>query len=109
MSVINFKVNIAPVEAFSLVRENQNADLVHEEFHDVGNGKSIGTLIFEKYYFRSKNRAALIVITDNIKGYTDVRAIATGSSEGLLLKIDWGAADDFAQSVKDILENYIID
>lgn len=33
---------------------------------------------------------------------------STGSSEGLFLKFDWGASKDFAYSVKDIMEEYII-
>lgn len=109
MSTISFNVNIAPLAALNLVKDNQNADLVHEEHHNVGQDKLIGTQIYEKYYFRSKNRAALIVIIDNLKGTTNVRAIATGSSEGLIFNFDWGAADDFASSVENILDPYIIE
>lgn len=109
MSKINFQVNLSPAEAYSLVVEHQNAELVHEELHELGDGRITGTLIFEKYYFRTKNRAALIVIIDNLQGFTDVRCIATGSSEGLIFNFDWGASDDFANSVADILGAYIIE
>ncbi|MEQ7050938.1 DUF6054 family protein [Paenibacillaceae sp. P-4] len=54
-------------------------------------------------------RAALIVMIDNLRGVTNVRVVATGSSEGLIFNFDWGAADDFASSVESILEEYIID
>jgi len=108
MSLCNFKVKISPEHALSLVKENENADLIHEEINNLGDGRSIGTLIFEKYFFRVGNRAALVVIADNIKGVTDVRAIATGSSQGFIFNFDWGAADDFAHSVKDILKDYIV-
>lgn len=108
MSKISFNVSIAPLEALDLVKNNQNADLVHEEYNAVGEDKLIGTQIYEKYYFRSKNRVALIVIIDNLKGETNVRAIATGSSEGLFFNFDWGAADDFASSVEDILRDHIV-
>lgn len=97
------------MQAFDLVRDRQDADLVHEEYNELGEGRAIGTLIFEKYYFRTKNRAALIVIIDNLKGVTNVRAIATGSSEGLFFNIDWGAADNFVSSVERILEDYMIE
>ncbi|SFL77313.1 hypothetical protein SAMN03159341_109233 [Paenibacillus sp. 1_12] len=109
MSKISFNVSIAPSAALDLVKHNQNADLVHEEYHIVGQDQLIGTQIYEKYYFRSKNRAALIVIIDNINGATNVRAIATGSSEGFIFNFDWGAADDFASSVENILSHYIIE
>jgi hypothetical protein len=108
MSKLNFKVNISPSDAFKLVRDNEKADLVHEELHDLGGNRCIGTLVFEKYYFRTKNRAALIVMIDNLLGETDVRCIATGSSEGMIFNFDWGAADNFANSVIDILQDHII-
>lgn len=109
MSKRSFNVSITPYQALELVMNQQNADLVHEEYHPLGEGKEIGTQVYEKYYFRSKNRAALIVMTDNLRGVTNVRVVATGSSEGLIFNFDWGAADDFASSVESILEEYIID
>ncbi|SEC04210.1 DUF6054 family protein [Paenibacillus sp. GP183] len=109
MSKISFNVSIAPLEALDFVKDNQNADLVHEEYNVVGQDKLIGTQIYEKYYFRSKNRAALIVIIDNLKGPTNVRAIATGSSEGLIFNFDWGAADNLVTSIEKILGEYIIE
>ncbi|MDR3600951.1 MAG: DUF6054 family protein [Desulfosporosinus sp.] len=109
MSINNFKVSISPKEALELVKQNENADLVHEETHDLGNGIYIGTLVFEKYFMRVKNRVALVVIIDNIYGKTDVRAISTGSSEGMIFNFDWGAADSFASSVQKVLERFIIE
>lgn len=49
----------------------------------------------------------MVVVADNLKGQTEVRVIATGSSRGLLLNIDWGAAEAFVDSVKRILEEHI--
>jgi hypothetical protein len=108
MSQNRFKVRLNPVEALALVRENEDAELVHEEIHDLGDGKSIGTLVYEKYFFRVESRVALVVIIDNIYGVTDVRSISTGSSQGLIFNFDWGAADNFAGSVERIFEDYII-
>lgn len=112
MAKYNFKVSIGPKQTYDLVMKGQSktmAELVHEEFIDLGDGKFIGILVFEKYYFRANNRAALIVIIDNIKGSTDVRSISTGSAEGMVFNFDWGAADDFAYSVMKALDTYIID
>ena len=108
MSKYNFIVDISAKKTFNLIKGKQTADLVHEESFDIEEGKFIGTLVFEKYYFRSQNRAALIVIIDNFKGVTSVRSISTGSSQGLFLNFDWGAADDFASSVKEILKDYLV-
>lgn len=109
MSQISFEVSLSPQQALQLVMDNENADLVYDEWHDLGDGKQIGTLVFEKYYFRTKNRAALVVISDNLSGTTAVRSVATGSSEGMLLSFDWGAADSFVRSVENILEAYILE
>ncbi|EHQ60414.1 hypothetical protein PDENDC454_20577 [Paenibacillus dendritiformis C454] len=87
-------------KALELVKDNQNANLVHEEYHDLQKGTFIGTQGYENYYFRSKNRVALVVIIDNLYGRTHVRAISTGSSEGLFFNIDWGAASNFTSSVE---------
>lgn len=108
MGKYNFKVNISPIEARDIIKQRQSADLVHEELIDLGDGRYVTTLIYEKYYFRANNRAALIVIIDNVNGDTDVRSISTGSSEGLFLNFDWGAADNFARSIESILGHYII-
>ncbi|MCT4594474.1 MAG: DUF6054 family protein [Anaeromicrobium sp.] len=109
MSKINLRVDITPEKAFHTIKRRQTADLVHEEFFDLGEGKSIGTLVFEKYYMRASNRAALIVIMDNFKGETEVRVISTGSSQGIIFNFDWGAAKNFTNSIKDILQDYIIE
>lgn len=108
MSKCSFRVRISPEEALNLVKENEDADLVYEEMNDLGNGYCIGTLVFEKYFMRVSNRAALVVIADNIQGVTDVRAVATGSSQGMIFNFDWGAADAFSGSVEDILREYIV-
>lgn len=62
----------------------------------------------ESNELQRQHRAALIVIADNLKGITNVRAISTGSSEGLFFKFDWGAADNFASSVESILADWIV-
>lgn len=106
--VRSFKISLLPDAALALVKEQvgQNTELIHEELNRVSAGVYIGTLVFERYYFRSGNQAALIVIIDNLKGYTDVRLIATAGSRGLVLKLDYGAGRSFAGSVEKLLEDY---
>lgn len=101
-------VDILPDEVLMKVKNNINADLIHEEFHEVQDRKSIGTLVFEKYFFRVKNRVALVVIADSLSGNTNVRIISTASSEGMFLSFDWGASDSFIREVEDILSNNIL-
>lgn len=108
MSEICFQVNLSPRDALNTLIREEDADLIHKELKNLTDGHSFGVLVFEKYFMRVKNKAALVVIADDTSGTTDIRAIATGSSESVLFNLDWGAADDFASSVKDILKKYII-
>ncbi|NQS76794.1 MAG: hypothetical protein HQP61_10255 [Peptococcaceae bacterium] len=112
MSKLAFKVNITPAEALGKVKDHhlsEGNELIHEELYDLGEGKAIGTLVFQKYYFRAGNRAALVVIADNLKGYNEVRSIATGSSQGAIFNFDWGAADDYAASTKKALKAHVLE
>ncbi len=108
MSKSSFRISINPIRAFQLVKNNVSADVVHEEINELGDEKYISILIFEKYYMRVSNRAGLVVILDNTKGNTEVRIIATASSQGVFFNFDWGAGDAFADSVREILQGYII-
>ncbi|KPU43289.1 hypothetical protein OXPF_27300 [Oxobacter pfennigii] len=108
MSKRIFKVSINPENALNKIKQDCDADLIHEEINDLGDGRFIGTLIFEKYFMRVSNRAALVVIAGNIKGETEVRAVATGSAQGIIFDFDWGAADDFVSDVEYILRDYLV-
>lgn len=107
MSQCKFIVSLMPLQVMIKVKSERFATLVHEEFHDLGNEKYYGTLIFEKYYMRAGNRAALVVLVNNLNGKTIVTSVATGSSQGMIFNFDWGAADSFAESVKRVLKSYI--
>ncbi len=108
MSKDNFKVSLDALTTLETIKNSQDSELVHEEIVDVGNGKMVATLIFEKYFIRAKNRAALVITLDNIEDHTDLRIISTGSSQGMIFNFDWGAADSFVSSVRKSLEDYII-
>lgn len=112
MSKVTFKVSLSPAEALEMIRAHHSSigtELIHEEMYDLGDGKTIGTLVFQKYYFRAGNKAALVVISDNFKGFTEVRSVATGSSQSVLFNFDWGASDDFADSTRQVLKDYLVE
>lgn len=108
MSKDNFKVSLDALTTLEIIK-NTHTELVHEEIIDVGKGKMVATLIFEKYFIRASNRAALVVTLDNIEGHTDLRVISTGSSQGIIFNFDWGAADSFVSGVRKALKDYIIE
>lgn len=109
MAEVSFKISITPKEAYDMLQEADSLDLVYDEFKRPVAEKEIAILIFEKYYFRAENRAALTVVIDNFNGVTSVTAIVAGSSQGLIFNFDWGAADNFIGSVRKIFKEYIIE
>ena len=108
MSKYGFNVSLKPIEAIRMITQGQNAELLHKEIIQLDDGKIIGILVFEKYFFRAENRAGLTVIVSNVEGVTSIKSIASGSSKGMFFGFDWGAGDSFANSVNRILEDYII-
>ncbi|MDT8717689.1 hypothetical protein IAI10_13550 [Clostridium sp. 19966] len=108
MNKCTFIVNLKPIDAMNIIKEQQNAELVYEELNPIGDGKYCGTLLFEKYFVRVSNRAALMVTINNLNEKTIVTSVATGSSTGIFFNFDWGASEDFSNSVRDILKEYII-
>ncbi|MDF2880528.1 MAG: hypothetical protein K0R54_1085 [Clostridiaceae bacterium] len=107
MSKCSFIVNLTPAQVIAKVKEEENGSLVHEELHNIDGSKYYGILIFEKYFMRVSSRVALVVLVDNLAEETTVTSVATGSSQGMVFNFDWGAADDFAYSVKEMLDDYI--
>lgn len=70
---------------------SSNAELLHEELNNLGDGRMIGTLVYERYYLRSGNQGALVIIADNLQGVCNIRLISAGSSNSMIFKVDWGA------------------
>ncbi|WP_174880820.1 DUF6054 family protein [Metabacillus niabensis] len=107
---IEFKISVSPFEGANLILNAPNSkdDLVYWEHHLVGDdGKQICTLIFERYYFRTKGRASLTVIIENFDGQNKVRCITSGSAEGII-NVDFGAGKNFVDWMKDVLKEYTL-
>ena len=64
----------------------------------------IRIMVFEKYYWRSSNRASLTVVLSGGDGNVCVDAIGAGGGQGIVFKLSWGAEEDFVGTVRRILE-----
>lgn len=96
--------HLTPREALEAVDRNVGrTEKVHDEFHDSSEIQS-GIVVYEQYFSRVSNRIALVVTAENFNGETRVRIIATGSSQGLIFNLDWGAAGAYVDEVLRILE-----
>ncbi|AIQ47039.1 hypothetical protein R70723_14985 [Paenibacillus sp. FSL R7-0273] len=106
-----FNVKVNPAVAMALIKDGMGtgAELLHEELNNVGEGRMIGTLVYERYFLRSGNQAAMVIIADNLQGVCNIRLISAGSSNSMIFKVDWGAGRSFASSVAKILSEYTIE
>lgn len=106
MDKISINVSITPREAKARITDRISADLVHQEYHGLGN-KEIIVLVFEKFFFRNSSTAGLTVTISNETGNTQVTAVASAGGQGIF-NISWGANASFAYQVETILEPYRI-
>ena len=112
MSVREFTVTISPVAAMDVIETfvvegSISGTLVDRYVRRLGEHE-VHVIVLEKYYMRSSNRASLSVTIDNFDGQTKVHAVASGGSEGVFMRFDWGAGRNFANSVESALESYIV-
>jgi hypothetical protein len=112
MSVREFTVSISPAAAMDvietfIVRGSVSGTLVDRYVRRFGE-QEVHVVVLEKYYMRSSNRASLTVTTDNLEGQTKVHAVASGGSQGMLMRFDWGAGNNFANSVESALGSYLV-
>jgi len=110
--MIDFNVSISPKEAMKIINEeiingSFTGERVDKYITEVGDGRMVGVLVYEKHYYRAGNRLTLTVVVDNLNSTTHIHAVGGGGGEGLL-SFDWGAADDFESCVKYALNRYKI-
>ncbi len=91
----------------SLLEGSISGTLVDRYVRRIGEHE-VHVVVLEKYYMRSSNRASLTVTIDNLEGQTKVHAVASGGSEGMFMRFDWGAGNNFANSVESALGSYIV-
>ncbi|MBO0588265.1 DUF6054 family protein [Sporosarcina sp. E16_8] len=112
MSVREFTVTISPAAAMNAIETfvvggSISGTLIDRYVRRFGE-QEVHIVVLEKYYMRSSNRASLTVTIDNLEGHTKVHAVASGSSEGMFMRFDWGAGNNFANSVELALGSYIV-
>ena len=108
MATESIKVSITPREAQEIVERYITADLVDTQKFSLGEGREVYISIYERYFFRSSNRAALTITFDNVYGETNVKIVSTGSSQGVIFNFDWGAASSFVGEAIRALDRYRI-
>ncbi|MDF2699235.1 MAG: hypothetical protein K0Q49_791 [Haloplasmataceae bacterium] len=109
MAIIEFNVNIDPVNSYDLIKNNLNytdlTNLVFEELKTTHNNGTFGVLIFEK---TDGNKPSIAVLIDNLAGTTNIKVIGSGAGTGWLYRFDW-CETNLANNIKEILNDYIIE
>ncbi len=112
VAVREFTVNILPMAAMTVIESyvvggSISGTLVDRYVRQVGE-QEVHVMVLEKYYMRSSNRASLTVTIDDFGKDTKVHVVASGGSEGVFFRFDWGAGNNFANSVETALGTSII-
>ncbi|WP_445486808.1 DUF6054 family protein [Niallia sp. 03133] len=55
---------------------------------------------------RNSNYGSLTITIDNFSMHTKVHCVSSGHSQGVFFKFDWGAGNDFINSVCNALKPY---
>ncbi|MCL1632232.1 DUF6054 family protein [Sporolactobacillus sp. CPB3-1] len=84
-----------------------SADQVYES-HTEEAGIAQCILVYQRYFLRNSNYAAMTVVIDNLGGKTKVTVVATGGSGSLLTSWDWGAASDWLSDSTACFSDYIV-
>lgn len=112
MAVREFRVNITPTEAMSIIKneviQGSITGTLIDSYARTAGEYEVFVFVLEKYYMRSSNRASLAVTIDNFEGETKVHAVASGGGEGAFFRFDWGASRNFAGSVETALRHHIV-
>lgn len=105
MSAINEVLVSAPArEVHDYLRKvMEHVELVSEDVFEMA-GDYVAVILYQQYFMRAKNRAALMLLVAGGGSETRVKSVATGSSGGLVFDFDWGAAGAFAAEPIDRLK-----
>jgi len=94
--------DIARLLADEIPRSGMSCELVDSVYRASGDA-GIHVMVFEKYYWRAKNRASLTVVVSGSGNTVYVDAIGSGGGQGALFRFSWGAEENFVGTVGDIL------
>lgn len=104
--------NLTPREVIELVQNeivsgSLSGDLVDVYEIDGSNNSRAYVAVFEKYFYRVSNMITATVVASESNFGTKVHVVSAGSSQGWIMKFDWGASSSFENTVKRCLKEYI--
>lgn len=110
MSLVQLVGNYTLNQTLNIIKEEVPKLGISLEFVDEGyieNETGLTYLIvYEKYFMRVSNRVSLSIMLSEVKGKTQVVAIASGASQGVLFSFDWGSEEDFVYEFTNLMLSY---
>ena len=102
--MVNSKGSVC--ELFQQDNNTGSGELVDQHILHQPNG-DCRIMVFERYYWRSSNRATLTVTVDNFSGRTRVHSVGSGGGQGAIFRFDWGASSSFAGIPQKALADFL--
>ncbi len=111
MATYEFFVSLSVADAADrianeIVNNTGSGELVDQHILHQPNG-DCRIMVFERYYWRSSNRATLTVTVDNFSGRTRVHSVGSGGGQGAIFRFDWGASSSFAGIPQKALADFL--
>jgi len=110
MAIMIFKGAVAPQTALSLIKQQfpstgLSVELV-DEAHKLMNGSEAHLLVFEKYFYRVKNRVSLSLMITHENGMTEIYAVGSGAGQGAIFNFGWGSEESLVSSFASMIVNH---
>jgi len=110
MSLVQLVGNYTLDQTLNIIKEEVPKLGISLEFVDEGFIESETGLtyliVYEKYFMRVGNRVSLSIMVSEVKGKTQIVAIASGASQSVLFSFDWGSEDDFVSEFTRLMLSY---
>lgn len=112
MDIREFYVSLTPKAALDVLQQHivqgSVSGTIIDVYERVVGERQVVVCVLEKYYMRTSNRASLTITLDNLENKTKVHAASSGAGSGAFLRFDWGAGDNFVNSVEKALGGYMM-
>ena len=107
MAIMIFRGDVSPQTAVSQIKQQfpstgLSVELV-DEAHKLMNGSEAHLLVFEKYFYRVKNRVSLSLMITHENGVTDIHAIGSGAGQGAIFNFGWGSEESLVSSFASMI------
>lgn len=106
---MDFEVrDLTPQQVINILQKEIVGGSFSGEMVDIYKINNVYVAVFEKYFYRVSNMITATVVVSESEYGTKVHVVSAGSSQGWLIKFDWGAASSFEDKIQKCLKSYII-